>query len=222
MKRELRDQARQMRLDGETVGDIAKVLGVAKSTISSWVRDIQLTDLQVERIKQTKTKYGAQNKGSQVNRAKYLAVREAYQEEGRLAAMQMRPLHMAGCMLYWAEGAKARNGVYFVNADPHMLQLFMRFLREEMHVVDDEITIKIHCHFSDRETQQQLEQYWLKVLELPPSAVRKTQYKIGSEYRKNTLVNGVCGIRVHRSRILQHIYGAIQQYGGFENRDWLF
>jgi len=40
--------------------------------------------------------------------------------------------------------------------------------------------------------------------------------------RRNKLPYGVCSIRVRRStRIVQHIYGAIQEYAGFDEPRWL-
>jgi hypothetical protein len=36
---------------------------------------------------------------------------------------------MAGCMLYWAEGAKERNTVKFVNSDVAMVRLFVNFMK---------------------------------------------------------------------------------------------
>jgi len=38
---------------------------------------------------------------------------------------------------------------------------------------------------------------------------------------KNKLPYGVCTLRVHNSWMLQHIYGAIQEYGGFDEPAWL-
>lgn len=222
MKREVREKARELRATGHAVHDIAKLLNVSKSSVSIWVRDIILTDAQIEHLKKTKARYGAQNKGAQTNRAKFLEVRKQYQEQGRIAARQGRPLHMAGCMLYWAEGAKQKNDVLFVNSDPNMMLMFMRFLREELHVSDEECAIRIHCHSQDRDVQIAAETYWLNLLRLSRSCLRKTIYKQGSVIRKNILENGVCGIRVHRSELMQHIYGAIQEYGGFDNPKWLF
>ncbi len=131
-------------------------------------------------------------------------------------------LHAIACMLYWAEGAKKRNIVYFVNSDPHMLNLFMRFLREETTVEDSAIRIHIHCHTHDPLEIERIERYWLDLLDLPNSCLRKTQIKKGSTTRKNRLEHGVCGIRVNSTELAQQIYGAIQEYGGFENPDWLF
>ncbi len=221
MKRAIREQACEMRRRGETITAIASTLNVSKGSVSMWVRDIPLTEAQIEAIRLKKARFAAQNKGSQTNKTKYRAVRKEYQEQGRATARLGRPLHLAGCMLYWAEGGKLRNSYIFVNTDPNMHRLMMRFLRDELHIHDSEITLYIHCHFSDRESQKKIEEYWLEVLQLPASCLRKTQYKKGSETRKNTLVNGVCGVRVNRSQLVQHIYGAIQEYGGFENDLWL-
>lgn len=222
MKRQVREAARRLRLEGRSIRDIAKTLNVSKASASVWVRDIPLTPSQVENLKRNQHRFGAQNKGAQHNREKFRELRIRYQEQGRIKAREMCPLHVAGCMLYWAEGGKKKNSVYFVNSDPHMLLLFIRFLREAMHVNDDAIAIYIHCHSSDPVEMQRIEQYWLSLLELPTSSLRKTQVKKGSEYRRKTLQNGVCGILVSQTALVQHIYGAIQEYGGFENPDWLF
>ena len=49
-KYELKILARELRSKGESVGNIAKKIGVAKSTASLWVQDITLTKEQVEKI----------------------------------------------------------------------------------------------------------------------------------------------------------------------------
>jgi hypothetical protein len=58
--------------------------------------------------------------------------------------------------------------------------------------------------------------------QLPTSCLEKVHIKQGSNSRKNRLINGICAIRIYRTAITQHIFGAIQEYGGFENEDWLF
>jgi hypothetical protein len=38
---------------------------------------------------------------------------------------------------------------------------------------------------------------------------------------KNKLPYGVCTLRVYDTRLVQHIYGAIQEYAGFDEPSWL-
>jgi hypothetical protein len=100
---------------------------------------------------------------SDLNRAK----RNAYQAQGRKRAQKGDPLHEAGCMLYWAEGAKDRNCVVLANSDVHMVRFFKRFAAECFGVADEDFSVRLNV------------------------------------------------------RIAQHIYGAIQEYAGFEQPQWL-
>lgn len=218
----LREKARQLRWEGKSLNEIVELLSVAKSTLSGWVRDIELTPEQVEALKQNQRLYGAQNKGAGANRKKARDERQSYHELGREHARNGSRLHLTGCMLYWAEGAKKRNVTYFVSSDPNMMLIFMRFLREEMGVIDDICRIHIHCHTYNSSEIRRIERYWLDLLQLPDSCLRKTQIKQGSNTRKNVLENGVCGLAVYSTELTHRIYGAIQEYGGFDNPDWLF
>ena len=83
---------------------IARRLGVSKGSVSVWVRDIALTEAQQTALRAHYTHYENQHRGSRAVAAKYRALRQTYQAEGRHKAREGDPLHLAGCMLYWAEG----------------------------------------------------------------------------------------------------------------------
>jgi predicted transcriptional regulator len=217
-----REQAKELRREGKSVRDIAKYLGVSTSSVSSWVRDVPLTEIQRAALKEKQMRAAAQALVGHNNREKYKKIREDFQQRGRERARNGSPLYLMGCMLYWAEGAKSRNMLYFVNSDPNMMKLFMRFLRKEMFIGDEDCSITIHCHSNDPAEQRRIGNYWLELLALPESRLRKIQVKQGSNTRRNMLENGVCGLRVSRSAVIQEIYGAIQEYAGFDNQTWLF
>jgi hypothetical protein len=222
MKREIRDTARELRQSGMSVRAIANTLHVSSGSVSVWVRDIELTENQKEELKKHQRKWGGQNAGAQTNKRKHQQKRMECQEAGKARAREGRPLHLTGCMLYWAEGSKDRNQVFFVNSDGQMLRLFMRFLREELNVEDTKITLLIHCHSNDENEKQRISGYWIDFLGLPPTCYTKVITKQGSDSRRKRHENGICGIRVFSTELAQHIFGAIQEYGGFDNPDWLF
>jgi hypothetical protein len=66
---------------------------------------------------------------------------------------------------------------------------------------------------------------WLNRLQLPHDSLRKTTVNSYSKYsqkkRINKLPYGTCKVTVHSTRIVQTIFGSIQEYGGFERREWL-
>lgn len=134
-------------------------------------------------------------------------------------------MHAAGCMLYWAEGSKSRNSVQFVNSDPEMVRFFAAFLRRCFNVPDEAFRIDCNLFADHLERQREIEQFWLDTLELPHSCLRKSTVNVYSKYsqkkRKNRLPYGTVGVCVHSTELVQQIYGAIQEFGGFERPEWL-
>ena len=128
-------------------------------------------------------------------------------------------------MLYWAEGAKAKNSVLLANSDPHMLAFFRRFLTDRFDVSPSDFTMSVNVYLNNGISIDEIEGYWLGVLELPTSCVRthilNHMPTSSSGQRRNKLPYGVCRLRVHSTRIVQHIYGAIQEYSGFDEPRWL-
>jgi hypothetical protein len=45
--------------------------------------------------------------------------------------------------------------------------------------------------------------------------------KDSKKKRRNRLPYGTCRLGVNDTQIVQHIYGAIQEYGGFDREEWL-
>lgn len=218
-KPEKRTKARYLREQGWSVRAITDELDVSKSSVSRWIRDIELTDEQHKTLKNNQKDY--LQKGTKVNSENSLKQRQLYQEMGSQKAKEMRPLHMMGCMLYWAEGTKDRNRVEFVNSDINMMKIFIQFLRNELGVPTSEISIRVTCHETNIVIVEKIERFWLKLLELPHNSLQKTQFKQGSNSRRNRLQYGICSIRVDNTMVVQHIFGAIQEYGQFNNTDWL-
>lgn len=127
-------------------------------------------------------------------------------------------------MLYWADGAKSRNTIEFANSDPNMVRLFCRFLRECLGVPDERIRVRLNVYTRNGMSLQEIEDHWLGTLDLPGSCLRGhvlNHTPTSSSGRKRTLPYSVCTIRVHSTRLVQHIFGAIQEYGGFEELRWL-
>jgi hypothetical protein len=128
-------------------------------------------------------------------------------------------------MLYWAEGAKERNTVKFVNSDVAMVRLFVRFMRECFDVRPGDFRLRLNVYTNNGLTLGQVETYWLRELALPRSCVREhivNHLPTSSSGKKRNLPYGVCTLTVAKStHLVQHIYGAIQEYAGFEEPRWL-
>jgi transposase-like protein len=213
-----------LRRAGHSVKEICRMLGVAKSSVSVWVRDIELTEEQRLALKKHYPGYPGQHAGSQAVAAKYRELRRQYQEEGRAKAREGDPLHLAGCMLYWGEGAKNRNSLKFATSDADMLSFYINFLRKSLRVEDSRIVIRIICYLGNSITKEQIENYWLELLQLPRNRLSKTIVNLqptSSQQKGRKLLYGTCEVATHDTPLVQHVLGAIQEYIGIEKPEWL-
>jgi hypothetical protein len=221
-------RARELRHEGWSLKRIARALAVSPSSVLVWTEDIVLSPEQVaanlrgprgpldpERLQARAAAWAARCR----------ARRARYQADGRRRAQQPDPLHLAGCMLYWAEGAKRRNTVKLVNSDPHMVRFFLRFLVEALRIDRARLRVSINVYTNNGLTIEQIERYWLKLLELPRTCLRKHTLNhmptSSSGRARGRLPYGVCTLCLHDTEVVQHIYGAIQEYGTFVEPAWL-
>lgn len=223
-KPEKKKWARELRREGMSILAIAKKVGAAKSSVSGWCRDIKLTPEQEEALQKSNARREAQVKGARANVIKHRQKRLQYQEEGRQKAREGSQLHLAGCMLYWAEGAKARNEIKFVNSDADMMVLFVRFMRESLQVPDNRLKVRINVYLGNGLSPEEIIDYWLNLLDLTEDHLNKSRFNAqpkSSKQTKRNLVYGTCELYMSSTRYIQHIYGAIQEYAGIEKPKWL-
>jgi transcriptional regulator with XRE-family HTH domain len=217
--RERLEARRIRREEGESMKRIARRVGVSVSSVSLWVRDIELSAEQ-------RAELG--NKVSGGWSANAIAARQRRSESQREGRERMRRsdcMFVAGCMLFWAEGDKSRNSVRMANSDPALLRVFVRFLRECYGAPIDRIRITCNLFADHIERQCEIEQFWLDELGLPRSCLLPSVVNVYSKYsqkkRKNKLPYGTCKVVYSDTRTVQSIYGAIQEYAGFERPEWL-
>ncbi|MFF7600466.1 hypothetical protein [Streptomyces mirabilis] len=177
-KDDLRDKARELRLQGWTYDRIQVELGCSKSSISLWVRDLPTP----ERKKRTREEASAiAKRGWEVT----LRLREEERQQtkqvaaGEIGRMSGRELFLVGVGLYWAEGSKdkpydRRENVTFVNSDPGMIQVFLAWL-DPLGVEPEHLRYCVMIHESADVTGA--EQYWANLVGADRTAFNKTTIK---------------------------------------------
>jgi len=211
--------------EGRSIKEIARIVGVSVSSVSLWVRDIKLTPEQNAALLARNPAHNRQGKGRAIAAANRRAERISAQQSGRNLARSGEALHVAGCMLYWAEGAKHRNTIRFSNSDPEMVRFFVKFLRTYFDVPDEAIRLTCNLFADHLDRQREIERYWLSIADLTDASLCKSTVNTYSKYsqrkRKGMLPFGTCRIALSRTHIIQSIYGAIQEYADFERDAWL-
>jgi transcriptional regulator with XRE-family HTH domain len=181
MKVAEREMAVRLRLEKKLgYGEIAKRVGVSKSTLSRWLEDLPLSDF---RIRELRTKAWGKGEAKrerfrQSMRKKRAAreqrVYEAAREE--LQAPAEQALYIAGLMLYAAEGdKKTRYEIAFANTDYVMVRFFADWLVQFLGV--DRARLKIQLHMYENRDVRKEERFWLRALGFKKSQLCKTQVK---------------------------------------------
>lgn len=212
------------REEGLAIKVIAAALSVSPSSVSRWVRDIELTEAQLEKLRAANPILNGQRIGTERSSTIARGRRQAAQAHGRALAGDGDPLHRAGCMLYWAEGARNRNQVVFTNADVEMLSFFRGFLRRCYGVTDERVAMTVNVHLGNGLTLHEIEAWWLRRLRLPRSSLRTTivnRVSRASQRKRRTLPYGTVRLSVSSTFVVQSIYGAIQAYAGIDRPAWL-
>jgi len=217
---ELKEQAIQLRLRGLSIKKIAKILGRAKSTISVWTRGITLTSEQ----KLALDKREITDEQALAHSNLFKMKRQSYQDKGKERISQGDPLYIAGCMLYWGEGSKLINQCRLANSELPMLVVFKSFLEKFWDVKHEDLTLTINA-YTDFHSQEEIESYWLAGLSLPKTSLRKSTWNQYPKSSKKKSINkseyGTCTIQVCNTKIIQEIFGAIQEFGHFINEKWI-
>lgn len=224
MKLEEQAAARKMRQEGESVCVIAKKIGVSKGSVSRWVRDIELTKEQTATLAMRNPRL----RGSNTNFLVAKELRTKYQEEGRTLARQLMDVDrdfVIGCALYWAEGYKHRqSSAGMTNTDSDVLRRFKDFLLK-FGCREDQMTINVMAHLNNGLSADDINDYWLQVLGLPKTAIRKfvlkSKYFNPENCKKHRHIYGGGALRINDVRVTQMIYGAVQEVMKIDKPEWL-
>lgn len=212
----VREEVRQLRTEGLTIREIReKMPFIAKGTVSAWIRGIFLAPEQQKRIvdKQLKGReifvFWNERRRRNSEERMMRARQDAEQLVGRLS---LRDLALIGTALFWAEGCKTKhNMVDFVNSDPRMIQLMMKFLREVLQVPDPRIRCRLTIHpgIDEKKTLA----YWSEITSIPLVQFHKTYFKVpkGSQRKMHRkLYQGTLRIVVSDTYVRQRIEGLLQ------------
>jgi hypothetical protein len=187
---------RSLRRAGWTYGEIMDLLPVSKGTLAGWCKDIRLSEEQIEAIKaRVPSQKGVPRDTQRRRRAEIEAIRSAAAVEA--AERVHDPFWIAGVVMYWAEGTKAKPRLDLTNSDPRALRLLISWTRR-FHLPEAEFVLELHLHEGNNDTEARL--FWASALGLVDPPFYATFVKpAGTGHRKNKLVHGVCRVSMTKS-----------------------
>lgn len=174
-KTEDRERARELRRQGRTYDEIVSELGVAKSSVSLWVRDLPKPAPRADHMHMMR----------EARWAPYRRERDIRQQQTKLAAaneigqMSDRELFLVGVGLYWAEGTKSKpyrlsERAVFINSDPDVIAVYLAWL-ELLDVAKARLRFAVSIHESADVAAA--ERDWADRVGIEVGALQKTTLK---------------------------------------------
>ena len=157
------ERARELRAEAWTLLDIANELGVSKSSVSLWVRDVEF-EPQPRRTARRRTP-------NKLQVAKQAEIDEMLQwGRDRIGQLTDDAFLAAGTALYAGEGAKRDGALKFANSDPRMIA-FSAWLRCFFDVDETRLRLRIYLH-QGLDIDEAIS-FWCELTGIPPGQVGK-------------------------------------------------
>jgi hypothetical protein len=160
-----REQARRLRATGLPLAEIAARLGVSRSSVSLWVRDVAFAPRpRVDRGRRRAPNALQRRKQAEIDRL----LAEGRRRVGRLSE---REFLVAGVALYAGEGAKRDGQILFANSDPRMVAFFCTWLRRFFQIDESRLRVRLYLH--EGLDLAASTAYWSRVTGIPPAQFGK-------------------------------------------------
>ncbi len=203
-------QAITMRKSGMSYSQIKSELGVSKSTLSLWLRDLPLSNKQlrllrdfnqirIEKTRATKLQKKQTRRAEVVKRVK------------RDFEQKTDPLFHGGFYLYWGEGTKsAEYTVALTSTDPGIIKTYIVWLKL-LGVNPRECRVKLHL-YSDQNSLQSIK-FWSEVTQIPLQQFYKPYTKTAT--RKSRTYQGMfgygtCSVLYHNRDMYEYVMAGLE------------
>ena len=202
-----REDARRLRSLGWTMPDIARELGVSRSSVSLWTRDVPVAPSPRRR--------SGPRAPNVLERRKQAEIAELLEAgRSRIGPLSERDLLVAGTALYAGEGTRSGHIVGFANTDPRMVSLFCAWLRRFFDIDERRLRLRLYLHQGldlDGATA-----FWSEVAGIPFKQFR-TPYraKPNAALRRNKYEHGCAYVSYSCSRTRRAVVGLVQALLGW-------
>ena len=226
-KENLKNKAIQLRKEGKSYSEILEKIPVARSTLSLWLRSVNLSKRQKQNL--TLKKLQAAWRGGEIKKRDRIERSKKIIEQAKMEIKKItnKDLWLLGIMLYWAEGSKEKKyspgtGVVFSNSDVRMINTYIKWLKNCLLISEDRLVFEIYVHETHKDNIENLRRFWSEQTGFPVIWFERVYFKKnkinGNRKNKGVDYHGLLRVTVKRSselnrKITGWIEGVYKQCG---------
>ncbi len=205
------ERARELRARGWTVREIEDELGVSRSSVSIWVRDVGFDEEAWRaRVGERRTHGWSKRGPNGLSRRKQAEI-ERLVDEGRerIGTLTEKEFLVAGVALYAGEGGKSPGDVMFANSDPRMILFFVSWLRRFFDIDESRLRLRLYLH--EGLDLDAANRFWSELAGIPVTQFR-TPYRAVPDpsIRRTKHVFGCPGVHYACSRTHRAVMGLVE------------
>lgn len=197
----------ELRKQGLSYSEIKNSINIPKSTIAYWLKNVPLSEIQVEKLKTRRSETAKLNSEKRIS--KILKTIEDVKKSSakNIKKISKRELWLMGIILYWREKNKNdfRKGVYFSSSNPALIKFFLKWLKEIGKIKDEEILFDIFIKQGRKNKNKNISAYWSGITGFPEEYFSRV-YAQREAIRKRKITpkehQGFLRIRVRASSML--------------------
>lgn len=198
---EYKSESINLRKKGLSIKDINKRLGIPLSTLSGWLRKVELTKEQ-KVILDGKWRQALVNARTKAvmwhNEQKRLRLEQAEKQAvdvlSKIDINNVNILDLTLSLLYLGEGSKKSGATSMGNSDPQILKFFITILKNNYGIREENIKCELHLRVD--QNPDEMREYWSRELNLPIMNFSKASLDKRTKGRPTyPYYKGVCIVR---------------------------
>lgn len=191
----------ELRKKGFSYSEIETAINIPKSTIAFWIKDIKLTEPQIQKLKNRRIAAARKNSQKRIFKIKKETEEIKISSAKDINQITKRELWLMGIILYWKNSSESdiRKGVRFASSDTHLIKLFLRWLKEVGKIKNEEISFDILMGNNKKEKALSAVKHWSQITGFPKCDFTRIYFQKG-KVLKNEF--GILRIRVKASSML--------------------
>lgn len=201
-----RKESVSLRKKGFSYGEIRKKVGIPKSTLSYWLKDVALKEADKKRLYTNKLKKLIDGQYSQKSRRIKESDRIIKLAQDQVSYLSDETIKMMGVALYWAEGTKG--GLFEItNSDPMLVLFMVRWIKKVFDI--DSRFLKARLNIYSAQDDGKIKNFWSRLCGIPLVNFTKSFIKpINKNYESKNLYYGTIKITIPKSTDLKlKVYG---------------
>lgn len=217
----LKDKAIRLRKQGESIGEIERLLGVPRSTLSGWFKNITLTQdqlfelrkrwiLGLVKARERAALYHRSKKQERLDKA----LRDANSILAQLNSEDKNVLKLSLAMLFVGEGFKSAEETSLGNSNPKIVKAYLMLINKTYGLNKKRLKLYLHLR-ADQHFERELK-FWSDFLNLEPACFGKTPQRDKRTIGKKTFADyhGVCVVRYYDVSIKRELLALSESFFG--------